>query len=347
MSRQFLCTVGTSLKSNAERQGRKGTDIADLTQFIREVGEVPASAETNSLSRIIRDGDQIIFFYSETEEGRLCAEALSQYYNRKGIRATERAISGLSYAHEVFAMKGLRRLVDSLIDEIRLSRRMGTEPVIVATGGFKAEIAYATLVGLLFKVPVYYIHEIFKDVIEMPPVPVDWDYRLLAECEEFFEWLQEEIRRTEKVEKRLQNLPPEIRLFLIDDDEGYTWLSPAGEVYYRYYSEIKQQAASVMISQQALKYYSDLSQERKEILDKTLRRLVIGGLRAANSGQVHNSDCFVYPRGYRPERIFYTEKDGVIYIYELALHEDNYEQLLKRGVYKRNYSKFEPFPVKL
>ena len=43
-------------------------------------------------------------------------------------------------------------------------------------GRLDARSPDATLVGLLFDVPVYYIHEAFRDIIEMPPTPIGWDY---------------------------------------------------------------------------------------------------------------------------------------------------------------------------
>lgn len=52
-------------------------------------------------------------------------------------------------------MRGLRSLVATLIDQIRQEKKQVREVLINATGGFNAEIAYATLVGLLFDVPVY------------------------------------------------------------------------------------------------------------------------------------------------------------------------------------------------
>ena len=114
---------------------------------------------------------------------------------------------------------GLKSLVNMLIDEIRLAQAQGMETVINATGGFKAEIAYATLVGLLFKVSVYYIHEIFQDVITMPVTPIDWDYSLLAEYKEF---LQLGFRKNSgvKVKRRLAGMPQHLALLLEDDPDG-------------------------------------------------------------------------------------------------------------------------------
>jgi hypothetical protein len=43
---------------------------------------------------------------------------------------------------------------------------------IAATGGFKAEIAIANLVGALLGAPVYYIYEQFNQLIKLEPIPI-------------------------------------------------------------------------------------------------------------------------------------------------------------------------------
>jgi putative CRISPR-associated protein (TIGR02619 family) len=201
--RLVINTVGTSLLGFAKRQGLTDKTPEALIECIRKGGDVVACAETNALSRILQDGDRLLFLYSDTEEGGYVSHALQEYYEHKGYFSKRKQISGLNYSHNRFMSNGLKSLVNMLIDEIRLAQAQGMETVINATGGFKAEIAYATLVGLLFKVSVYYIHEIFQDVITMPVTPIDWDYSLLAEYKEFFNWIQKEFRRTEKVKRRL------------------------------------------------------------------------------------------------------------------------------------------------
>lgn len=340
----IICTVGTSLLSNASREIKSQVTREVLQGFISQAGEERASAETNSLKRILQDGDEVVFMYSETEEGALCAEALASYYqNNRKINARTRQVSGLSYAHRSFAMKGLKQLVDDIIDEIRKARSSGREPAVNATGGFKAEIAYATLVGLLFKVPVHYIHEKFQDIIEMPAVPVDWDYTMIAENEDFFEWLQRELRRKEKVENQLKVRPPALRQFLMEED-GYVVLSPTGEVYFQAYQDVKAAARPVLLSEKARKYYESLDGETKTAFARLLRRLGLDQMRASQSETKNKSDCLVYPQGNCKERIFYYEQDGRIYVCEIACHGDNYEHLLdNKGVYRDEYGGFQPW----
>jgi CRISPR-associated protein (Cas_APE2256) len=129
------------------------------------------------------------------------ALALRHFYLSQGYSAESVVIPHLTYTENRFKMRGLRSLVATLIDLIHRERQQGREVSINATGGFKAEIAYATLVGLLFDVPVYYIHEAFRDIIEMPPTPIGWDYTLLADYEEFFTWVHADLRPTAEVQE--------------------------------------------------------------------------------------------------------------------------------------------------
>src|SRR5437773_1205753 len=47
-----------------------------------------------------------------------------------------------------------------------------------ATGGYKAQIAVAVLLGQALGVPVYYKHELFSEIIAFPPLPVALDFEV-------------------------------------------------------------------------------------------------------------------------------------------------------------------------
>jgi len=49
---------------------------------------------------------------------------------------------------------------------------------ICATGGFKPEVALASVLGFIAKAPVYYIHESFRQEIHLPALPIDWRYEV-------------------------------------------------------------------------------------------------------------------------------------------------------------------------
>lgn len=338
--RKVLCTVGTSLISNAARSGLKEPTPAALTDFINRTGEALACAETNSLSRLLHEDDRLFFLHSQTNEGKLCAETLCSYYEKKGFRAQTKEITSLTYAHDTFALRGLKALIDVLIEEIRLSRRMNMETIINATGGFKAEIAYATLVGLIFKIPVYYIHEVFKDIIEMPPLPIDWDPSFFIAYEDFFNWISSDFRSKDEVMNRIKGLPADIALFLMEDNEGYITLSPAGNVYYQAFCDLKKEASKVKISTRAYTYFSKLDPTQKEAFIRLIRKINLEQVRNSYARQVTSSDCLVYPKGYCKERVYFYTDDEYLYICELAQHGDNYELLLAKGVKKDAYKDF-------
>lgn len=75
---------------------------------------------------------------------------------------------------------GLNSLVNNLtkiVKEFKLKSPYGEsrEVIFCATGGFKAELAITNLVGLLFGIKVYYLHELFKDTVIIPPLPLKVD----------------------------------------------------------------------------------------------------------------------------------------------------------------------------
>lgn len=347
--RTILTTVGTSLLTNAKRDLKvEQPDEQQLSNYIRHTSAEKASAETNSLSRLLQPGDHIVLLHSQTEESKRCAETLRRHYEGQGYKVSLREVPDLTYAESRFKMRGLRSLVATLIDLIRSEKRQGREVVVNATGGFKAEIAYATLVGLLFDVPVYYIHEAFREIIEMPPTPVSWDYSLLAEHEEFFEWISADLRQTAEVDAWLRKLPGEIRLLLVEE-EGFTLLSPAGEAFYEAYRDRLEQAQPVpiLLSKAAWQTYESSEPSLRQLFDRELKKMWLRELRISCADRVRNCDCLVFPKGHRDVRVFFYEHgDGSIRVCELARHSDqSYERLIERGVRRKDYQDFQPWSV--
>jgi putative CRISPR-associated protein (TIGR02619 family) len=333
--------------SNAKRDLKvEKPDDQQLANYVRHTDPEKASAETNSLSRLLQTDDRIGFLHSQTDDGKRCAETLRRHYEGEGYVADLREVPDLTYTESRFKMRGLRSLVATLIDLIRNERKQGREVLVNATGGFKAEIAYATLVGLLFDVPVYYIHEVFRDIIEMPPTPISWDYSLLADYEEFFEWVFERDRPTGEVEARLKGLPAEVRLLLTEVDD-VTILSPTGEAFYEAYLDRAQEAESVpvLLSSSARQTYDAAQPSVRQLFDRALRKLRLRELRVSGSDRVRNCDCLVFPKGHRDERIFFFEgDDGSVRECELARHSDqSYERLIERGVRCNDYKDFQPW----
>ena len=75
-----------------------------------------------------------------------------------------------------FRTKGLRQLARELCKILR--ERTPAACAINATGGYKAQIAIAVLLGQAIGVPVFYKHELFPEIIAFPPMPVALDFEL-------------------------------------------------------------------------------------------------------------------------------------------------------------------------
>jgi len=337
--RTIIVTVGTSLLSNAQRAlKKKKPSDEELVHYLRSKSPQEATAEMNSLEQLLQEGDHLIFLHSQTPEGERCARLLSRHYERKGYRVEVVEISDLTYKESRFKMRGLRSLVATMVKLIEEEREQGREVLINATGGFKAEIAYATLVGLLFDVPVYYIHEAFQDIVDMPPVPISWDYSLFADHEEFFSWLEDDLRPVEEVEQKLRNLPAEVRLLLSEED-GFVMLSPAGEAFYRDFKRRSAEAEKhpILISKQAEDALRQMDEEERQLISGYLKRLRLPEWRFHNSEVPEGSDCLVAPRGRINWRILYYEgEDRSLKVLEIVRHE-TYERLLKRRVRRESY----------
>jgi putative CRISPR-associated protein (TIGR02619 family) len=341
--RTIISTVGTSLKGNAARAGE-----CDLAAFLKRADPVKASAETNGLSRLLVPDDALRFLHSATDDGRACAAAIASHYERQGHPAASIEIAGLTYSEKVFAERGLRSLVTLLCGEVRAARRQGREPVLHATGGFKAEAVYVGLVGQLLRVPVYYIHEQFQDMVRLPPAPLGWDMALLLWNEEFLRWIQEDLRPTAEVEARLAGLPADVAALVGDDEEGYRTLSPLGEAYFEaYLGQLETvESTPVLFSEAARRTWEGYSPSTRERFVRWIEKVKEPGLRRSQAERISGCECLIFPQGHCDERLFVVEEaEGAVRVLELALHEDgSYSKLLKRGVRQADYSEFSPAP---
>ena len=354
----ILVTVGTSLLTNMQRDNLEATVQPVRLQYIREKGEQKASAETNSLRLLLEKmspkNTKILFFHSDTEDGERCAQTLERYYDGQGYQAETRRVEGLQYRQEAFKAAGLRNLVRELASTTRREQEAGRAVHINATGGFKAEIAYATLIGLLFDVPVYYLHERFNDLIQMPPAPIAWDYSLLAEYDAVLNWLEAAGQR--KLEE-LWNFAHQHgidcetdlgwrKIDLILDHEPidghiYVALSPAGEAYYEAYrAHLERPGDPVYLTQEVSERLERLEPSKRQEIEALLQKLSHRPFWQGSAEKMRDSGLWVYPRGPRNARIaFYLDEGGNgVRVCEIAWHNDgSYDALCDRKPQAESY----------
>ncbi len=210
MRTSLISTVGTSLLSNfrnlrsdapdAYREMQRFAEEKNWGQFGQRLLSIPPSericgAEINSIEEAQKRGklESLQFLHllvSETEEGKAVGGILQNYFEHRGIE-------GLSTLQNVkvhtiedlqdenpqrFKVYGLRNLVRTLGEIVRFGDFFkADEFVIDATGGYKAQIAIAVVFGQALGIPVLYRHERFSEIIDIPPMPVVFDYDLLGE----------------------------------------------------------------------------------------------------------------------------------------------------------------------
>ncbi|OAA26693.1 hypothetical protein AT15_06350 [Kosmotoga arenicorallina S304] len=136
-----------------------------------------------------------------------------------------------------FRTKGLRNLIREFT---KIYTNHGNI-AINATAGFKAQTSFALIFGFMMKVPVYYRYESFSKAMEIPPLPVNFEFSHWIENKDVFDLLEfgeltyDECLKAKNTDKSsFDNTINNLRMFLdIETIEGekYIALNPIGELY--------------------------------------------------------------------------------------------------------------------
>jgi putative CRISPR-associated protein (TIGR02619 family) len=210
MRTHLISTVGTSLLNNFRRlspnapalhlEMQQHVNDKNWGQFGRLLPQIDPSdricgAEINSIQEAQRRGklDSLEFLHllvSDTEEGKAVGEILQDYFEERGIAGLE-SLRNVSL-HVIkdlqdddparFKVYGLRNLVRKLGEIVRTGDYFDASKFVIdATGGYKAQIAIAVVFGQALGIPVLYRHEQFSEIIDIPPMPVTFDYDLMGQ----------------------------------------------------------------------------------------------------------------------------------------------------------------------
>lgn len=232
----YIVTVGTSsFASYVKKNNKEPKTYNELLDYVNSGDERKISSEINTIEGMKADiGRNTCFYFiaSDTKEGKLCAEMLEQYYVNRNAGGQVVLIEELNRDSVNFQTRGLINFIKKISKIIiETDRRVK----ILATGGFKAEIAYANVLGLLFKLEVVYMHEDFKRVITMPQLPVTFD---MTEFELFFNDIMAipDTPDYKEASRMIRNLPEKYKAFFNKDKGMKRYvLSPIGTAYIDYY----------------------------------------------------------------------------------------------------------------
>ena len=267
----LLCTIGTSLLypnlSNLIKETQTEPTLVSLSKAYCEKNwsevatqlheikptERLCGAEINSITdlleqRFIEQG-YLHLFHSDTDDGKVIAEILKFYFIQARWKVSIHCVKGLrDDDSESFRTKGLRNLAKLFGEQVRSSRQNFRPCAINATGGYKAQIAIAVLMGQALDVPVYYKHERFDAIIPFPPMPVALDFSLWLRANEMFTVLNETIKPQDDFKDNWdERFEPLVNREKLDDGKYYLELSATGQIFHEtFHSRFQQLKPSLL-----------------------------------------------------------------------------------------------------
>jgi putative CRISPR-associated protein (TIGR02619 family) len=221
------------------RKARASEDWCGLARLIagEPVGATVRGAEINCIEDLLRLGYAndppacLHFCVSDTVVGGEVGEVLTEYYESQGYAVETHRIDGLREDDStLFRTVGLRNLVRQ-IGQIVRNAGDPRLAVINATGGFKAQMAVAVIIGQALGVGVFYKHERFPEIISFPPLPISLDYDLLGQ----HAGLLCQLEHGEVIAMEPEEMVESLRVLLDevpgDGPEHYWALGPIGQIY--------------------------------------------------------------------------------------------------------------------
>jgi putative CRISPR-associated protein (TIGR02619 family) len=283
MKTRLICTVGTSLLGNVRRLDaadpiRVAFESQNWTQVARSLldrsnTEQVCGAEVNSITSIcnaemLGDRVHLLFLVSDTADGQTIGEILQHYYSHRQnpLNFTQVQVVKLAGLRDddvtAFQQEGLKNLVRVISQEVR---KYSSEAIAInATGGYKAQISFAGMIGQALDIPVYYLFEKFSKVIVLPPQPVSLDLGLWLENYQLFEGLETDFLEVSAVD---QDYLADERLLSMVETEGidgvtHVELSAMG---YLFHERCRQQYAKQMTTLLSLVPQTDEDPQKKPI----------------------------------------------------------------------------------
>jgi putative CRISPR-associated protein (TIGR02619 family) len=282
MRHTLICTVGTSLLNNLKHSeneqvkdwfNAKNWNALSLWLLQQENFERICGAEINSITsivskKLIDDYQNLIFLVSETDGGRQIGQLLKLYYENRINAITFssvdiRELKGLRDDDvNSFQKIGLKNLVKEISQE---ARNFDPSSIAInATGGYKAQISFAGMIGQALGIPVYYLFEKFSEIIELPPQPISLDLGFWLDNYTNFSLLEEE-NIVKKSDLEFDWQDPKLDSLLDQEkinQEPWISLSAMGILFH--------EQARLQFARQALAMLSIIPQDRTPPEDKSI-----------------------------------------------------------------------------
>ncbi|MCE7987667.1 MAG: hypothetical protein DYG89_41410 [Caldilinea sp. CFX5] len=134
--------------------------------------------------------DQIILLASDTPSGAFCAALLKE--------VLEQAMIGLPKVAsvQVKSIPGLRPdsvetfVAQGLPNAARLLNQYADNALLIGSGGYKGLLPYLGPVAMHLRIPLFYLYEESEELLELRPLPVQFDLALIQHYAETFNLIQ-------------------------------------------------------------------------------------------------------------------------------------------------------------
>jgi len=168
---------------------------------------IKASAEIESSLKVIEEirkrNDEeieIVLLATDTILSRLAAEIIKEVLDKKNIEVLDEKNINVTFnpdkdvIHNLqlknkksFEEEGLMNLIERVTEICEIysdgGRQTCAEPKVRAylniTGGYKALVPYLTVIGQIYELPIYYKFEDKEEIINIPQLPIEYDFLLI------------------------------------------------------------------------------------------------------------------------------------------------------------------------
>jgi len=240
-----------------------------------------ASAEIKSLLKIKEEVDEAIKVYlisTDTISSKLASEIIKGTLNNyNGILFDENihVIKGLRVDNfEDFEQRGFPGLIEAIKDIMESNKK--NEIIFNISGGYKAIVPLLTIIGQLYNIPLYYIYEDTNELIEIPQMPVDYDFSMIEDNFIAFESLQKTLEKNLPTPETFKNdlgtnnkereyeFQELINKNLIKEDNGKIKLTIFGSLLFEKYKSLfeseefhRQNLMAKLVELKLFEYYID------------------------------------------------------------------------------------------
>jgi putative CRISPR-associated protein (TIGR02619 family) len=230
---------------------------SELLPFLQKHKE-DASAEINSINKIIstklNEPSTVYLICTDSVESYLCAELIKESnLTNSEIEYNIIVIDDLQVFDFNKYKTGLVNLVTQLYNIVTKEKNgyrtidTKVKTTFNITGGFKGVIPYLTLMGQLLKLPLYYIFENTEELIEIPQLPIQFDW---AFTEKYYFALCYD--RTEQEKDELK------KIGFIGSDGSYTGLGFLFKVITEDNYQKSSKAVGYLVELKLYEYYTQL-----------------------------------------------------------------------------------------